>query len=179
MEEVAQKVRSAGYIIDPETLADALTASRQGYRWELSSRFNDPVIAQKVGQIWLDSSVAALEELRLNSIKGLKDFLLQQSIETCFSQSVVIDPVSGFCTAEDFSAIQESIQGSGDNAKKQTLLSFLQISRISFQVTQVPALPVKPIQHQVNLTTFAGAIAGLIISIILFLLGFPRSRSTG
>lgn len=179
MDELTHQVRSAGFLDDPKQLEKSISLSRQGYRWELSSRFNDPAKAQKVNQIWVDASVTALERMRNNSINGLRKYLLQQSMETCFTQSVIVDPASDYCSSEELKSLQSNIQETTSDENKEDLLSSLLISSVSFQVTQKPSLPLTPVQKQANLSTFAGAMIGLLISISMFLLGFPKSMSTG
>lgn len=172
---VTEGVRS-GLATDDETMRAGLTASRQGYRWELSSRFGDPLIAQEANQLWLDVAVEGLETFRQDSISALVQLTAQTELEACFAQSVILEPASPYCNVE---ALQKLQQQAGDfytEVEGNSLLSRLLASRISFQVTHEPDLPVSPIHYGRNISTLAGALAGLLLAIILLITGYPRKK---
>lgn len=178
MDEVIRKLTSEGITIQKDGLSDALALSRQGYRWELSSRFTDAVKAQKINQAWLGSAMIALEEMQLNSTRGLQEYLLQQSMETCFSQAVVLDPVSGYCSALELDELTKSI-GNNSTEEGESLINSLHMSGLSFRVTQSPEVASKPVRLQANSLALSGALTGLILAVLFFQLGFPKTKKQG
>lgn len=178
MRSTAAAVAGEGLIINKDNLT-GLTASRQGYRWELSSRFDDPQKSQRINQLWLDASLNALQAFRQDSITALSQIAAQAEVESCFQQAVSLEPVSPYCSLEQMRALLASLEGSSDVTSPDSLLSRLLASRISFQVTRAADLPVKPIHYNANITTLAGAIVGLLAAIILFILGYPRFQPAG
>ncbi len=176
--EVTDKVKvelaRTGFEIGDGELEDSLSLSRQGYRWELSSRFSDPKHAQRVNEIWLETGTQALTELKQDSLNGVQAYLVQQSIETCFSQAVVVEPVSAFCTAQELEELTQKVASSG-SAEDKSLLDSLNLSGLSFQVTRLPDLPVTPVRRQSSLLVLSGAMIGLLASIMFFLPGLPKT----
>ena len=179
IEQTSTAALDQGLLANPEDVASGLVASRQGYRWQLSSRFHEPQTAQKVNQLWLESSLMALEKLRQQSITALAQVNAQSEVEACFQQAVSLEPVSPYCTLEKMRTLIASEEGSNDEALSATLLNRLLISRISFQVTQEAGLPVQPSHYGANITTLAGILVGLLAALILFLLGYPRIHRAG
>lgn len=174
---IAEGVK-AGLAGDADQMRSSLFASRQGFRWELSSRFPDPQIAESANRLWLETAIGELEEFRLNSIIALAEFNTQVGIENCFQQAVVIEPVSAYCDAAEFQALRDQIRSLETNGVNKSLLSRLLASRISFQVTQEPDLPAKPVHLGWNISIFAGVILGLLVAIALFIFGIPTYRKT-
>ena len=175
---VLSQAEEEGIVAHGQLSREDLAGSRQGYRWELSVRCPDALVAQKLTRLWLDHALLALENIRQDSINAVAEFAAQEAVGACFSQAVVLEPSSAFCTVEDMQALQEHISALPQSAENESLLSRLLLSRISYQVTREPELPVTPVRLGGNLSTFAGALAGLIIGILLLVLGFPRQRST-
>ena len=158
------------------TLAEALaglSASRQGYRWEMSSRSHDPRLAQQLNQLWLDASMEALDQFRRDSLIALKQLNAQAEVEACFQQSVSLEPVSPYCTVEEMQALIRDLQNSEDIARSGSLSAGLLASRISFQVTRAPNLPSQPVHFNRKSTVMAGMAIGLIAVVSLFLVGLP------
>lgn len=176
---VVEDAASAGIDLDEATLLNGLTKSRQGFRWELSSRFHDPYLAQQINRIWLAAAMEGLEELRLTGIQGLDELAYQHAIESCFSQAVVVEPSSTYCDAENLQQLHADIADGTKNEADETLLTKLLISRLSFEVTQDPGFSQEPVRLRTNLTTLAGCAAGLTAAIILFLLGYSKNRQQG
>ena len=178
MDHVIAEGVKTGLASDADQMRSSLFASRQGFRWELSSRFPDPQIAETVNRLWLETAIGELEEFRLNSILSLAEFNTQVGIENCFQQAVIVEPVSAYCDAAEFQALRDQIRSLETNGVKKSLLSRLLASRISFQVTQEPDLPVKPVHLGWNISVFAGVILGLLVAIALLIFGVPTRRKT-
>ncbi len=178
MDDVIAEGVNLGLAANADQMRSSLFASRQGFRWELSSRFPDPQLAESANRLWLEAAVAELDEFRLNSIIALAEFNTQVGIENCFQQAVVIEPVSAYCDAAEFQALRDQIRTLESDGVKKSLLSRLLASRISFQVTQEPDLPEKPVHLGWNISVFAGVLLGLLVAIALLIFGLPKQRKT-
>lgn len=179
MNQVFQASAGGDLALDTDEIRVGLTASRQGYHWELSSRFNDPLDAQAVNRLWLNAALQQLLVFRSESIKALAELNAQVGIENCFAQSVVLDPAAPFCNTQELEILRQHLEGFGDGAITTDLLSRLLASRISFEVTGEPGLPSHPIHLGRNLSTLAGAVIGLLLSLTILVTGYPRSKSPG
>jgi len=182
-DEVIQATSTAavtlGLFTNPNEVTRGMTASRQGYRWQLSTRFHDARASQKVNQLWLDSSMRALENLRQQSIKALAQVNTEAQVQACFQQSVVLEPVSSYCTVDEIRALLTQSESTNNATSSLSLLNRLLISRISFQATREAELPDQPVHIGLNTATLAGAAIGLLTAIILFVLGYPRVLRAG
>ncbi len=178
MDQVAEVISSRGLAADPIDLSNHLSLSRQGYRWQLSSRYTDPILAQAVNQAWTDSALAALKNLKQDALKGLQEYLLQGQVETCISQAVALDPVVAACSLDELRELQETIVES-DPGQNDSLINSLHLSSTSYELTQAANLPGKPVRYNVNSLVLAGLFLGLLAGVIFFLAGFPKGRSQG
>ena len=173
LNNTAAAAEKDGLVAARDKALAGLTASRQGYRWELNSRFNDPQTAQRLNQIWLAASAEALEQFRQDSITALMQFKAQAEVEACFQQAVHLEPVSPYCTIEEMRRLLAEVEGSAEVSDGNQMLSRLLASRISYQVTREASLPTHPVHYGVNTAVLAGALIGLLAAIILFVMGFP------
>lgn len=167
MNPVITQGLNSGVETSAQKMRAALSASRQGFRWELSTRLSDPVAAQAANQLWLDAAIQALEQFRLDSIVSLAEINAQAGLENCFQQAVVVDPVSAYCSAAEFESLRVQINSIESDFTKGSLLTRLLASRLSFQVTQQPDLPLEPVHLGKNTSTLAGVLLGLLAAIIL------------
>lgn len=177
MAEVTSAAVEAGYAPTVEALSGSLTASRQGYRWELSSRAADPATALGLNRLWLDAAIDALERYRMDSILALAEFNIQVEVENCFQQAVVVEPVSTYCSAKDFQALRDHVNALESSPESATLLTRLLASRISFQVTRQPELPAEPVHLGRGISVAAGVMLGLLAAVLLLVLGLPRRHT--
>lgn len=179
IDKVLEEADAAGIDLNSEAIKAGLTKSRQGYRWVLSSRFQDPDLSMQINQIWLSAAIAALEDLKQSSLQALDQLAYQHAVESCFSQAVVLEPSSSYCTVENLNQLRLDINENYQGESDRTTLNQLQISKISFEAVQTSSVPEKPVLYNTNLSTAAGCAAGLILSLILFLSGYPRIHQNG
>ena len=177
MEDVIEMGIQNGLASSAEEMRSIFTASRQGYRWELSARSNDPGVALEANRLWLNLAVSALEQFRMDSLKALAEFNAQAGIENCFQQAVVVEPVSAYCSAADFQALRDQINSFESGTFSNSLSSRLLASRVSFQVTTEPGMPGTPAHMGRNSLTIAGVLLGLLAAVLLLVIGFPRRVS--
>lgn len=179
LNEVDKESIKQGLTSAPEEVLSHLAAFRQGYRWELSSRYDDPITAQAVNRIWMQAALHSLEQLRLDSITAIAELNNQAGIENCFQQAVILDPSSPFCSVEEINQLRSQIDQLDTSLSDRSLLTRLLASRISFQVVKEPDLPSKPAYLGRNLAALAGAGIGLLAALILFLSGTLRVENHG
>jgi len=144
-----------------------LVAVRKGYDWILTARTSDPESAQVLASAWADNAMVALFKM---TQKSLVDFHTQAtllSIENCFSNSVILENATTGCSTEELESL---ITEFGlDDGNYTTLRESILLSNLSFQITTDPTLPSTPILFRQNLNVAAGALIGLILSLVWFL----------
>jgi len=179
MTQVVEAASNDSLAIEEKTLLESLTASRQGYRWVLSSRYSDAQIAQEINRLWLKSAMNELQAFRSDSLAALAEFQAQVGIENCFEQAVILDPVTSFCSAQDMDLLQRQLANLADGSLRADLLTRLLASRISFEVTGEPDLPSRPVHLGRNISTLAGALVGLLLALIVLISSFPFLQDPG
>ncbi|KAF0110965.1 MAG: hypothetical protein FD147_1271 [Chloroflexi bacterium] len=150
--------------------------ARQGYRWELSVRDIKPVNAQTLNQLWVDSSMEELSRLRERSLDSLHYHTAQLALEKCFSQTVVLDPVSAACSLDQISKIQKVFEQIGGDANSMSLPDSILLSKVSVQVTNEADLPANPVLFKQNINMFIGVVFGLILSLGIMALWNPIAK---
>ena len=179
MDQVIDTATKELLTADEKALQTGLTASRQGFRWALSSRFSDPQVAQAVNRLWLNAAMQQLQAFRSDSLAALIEINAQVGIESCFEQAVVLEPVTPFCSAEEMDALRQELENLANGSLKADLLTRLIASRVSFEVTSEPNLPSQPVHLGRNISTLAGAMIGLLLALIVLVAGFPRVKDPG
>ncbi len=168
--QLKQIASDSGVNVDDEMIGERFTKARQGYRWELSVRANDPQTAQKLTQIWVDTAGQQLAQMRERSLDSLKFHAAELALQNCFSQMVVLEPASGGCSLENLSEIRQALNSSHSESGMDSTTSAILLSRISTEITDNASLPVNPSVYKTNLVTLAGAVCGLLAGLVVLLL---------
>jgi len=179
MTQVVEAASNDNLAVEEKTLLAGLTASRQGFRWALSSRYSDAQVAQEVNRLWLKAAMNELQAFRSDSLAALAEFHAQVGIENCFEQSVVLDPATPYCSAQDMDLLQRQLENLADGSLRADLLTRLLASRVSFEVTGEPDLPSRPVHLGRNISTLAGAMVGMLLALIVLITGFPFLKDPG
>jgi hypothetical protein len=176
LDRVKELAASRNISLSDHQIQENFTKSRQGYRWELTVRDSDPIMAQTLTQIWVESADEGLSELRENTLKSLMVQSAQQSLQNCFSQIVVVDPASAYCSVENISSLRQALSETESSQELYSLPDAILLSKVSTAISDNAYLPTSPVIYKRNLTTFAGAFCGLIAGLGIFMFGKPRSK---
>ncbi len=149
-----------------------LVAMRKGYDWILTARSSDPLAAQVLASGWAENAMVALFKMNQQALEDFHTQTTLLSIESCFSESVVVENAPAGCSTEELTRLMtnfESEDGGGYSNLRESIL----LSNLSFQVTTEPTLPSTPILFRQNLNVAAGALIGLILGLGWF---FARDK---
>lgn len=171
MKVVKQKAADQGISVTDETIKERFTKSRQGYRWELTVRDTNPQTAQTLTQIWVDAADEALAAFHARSQEILAMRSAQLALQACFSQSVVVDPASAYCSTENLATIRDVLAQTSSPEKISNLEDAILLSSVSTEVTDNAYLPGSPVLLKQNLSTLAGCICGLLIGLGFLIFG--------
>lgn len=161
-------------IVDAETIRTKFTKARQGYRWELTVRDENPEIAQRLTQLWTDAADIELKALREFSLDALHFQTSQLAVENCFSQLVVLAPASGNCASDDVSTIRSVFEENAVGENAPSLTESVLLSKISTEVTDSAYLPANPVIFKQNINTLVGVAAGLLVGLAGFMFWKPK-----
>lgn len=173
VELVLQQAEDSGLSLTKGSMLEAFSKSRQGYRWELSVRASTPEQARSLAQMWVETSAQVLEAYRIDSLESLMLQSAMLSLQNCFSQAVVTDPASSWCSIENLPAIRSALSEASSLEGKGTYPSALMLSKISTAVTSQASLPGRPVHFGQNLATMAGAFCGLLIGLAILFYAKP------
>ncbi len=176
LEIVKEQAQSAGISLTDEQIASSFTKSRQGYRWELTVRDHDPKRAQTLAQIWVDAADRGLAQMRQDTFDRLLLLSAQMALQDCFSQSVVVDPASSYCSIENLSEIRATLAEVSQNGNADSFPNSILLSKITTEISDNAYLPSQPVILKQNLSAFAGVFCGLLVALAILFLG-KSSRS--
>jgi len=162
---VLRQAANSGISLTRESTFEAFSKSRQGYRWVLSVRASSPELAQSLAQIWVDSAAQVLQAYRLDSMESLMLQSAMLALQNCFSQAVVTDPASAWCSTENLPAIRSALSEASALEGEGTYSSALMMSKISTTVADQASLPAAPALFGQNTITLAGAFCGLLLGL--------------
>lgn len=164
-EAVIQKADEQGISLTIEDIKEHFTKARQGYRWELTVRNSDPQAAQTLTQLWVEESDNALAEFRQKSLDMLEYQSAQIALQNCFSQTVVLDPVSASCSLENIAELRSTISETSIQEKGNSMPNAILLSKISTEITDNAYLPGSPITLKQNYCVVAGCFCGLLVGL--------------
>lgn len=165
MDVVKKNAADKGISVTDEMIKERFTKSRQGYRWELTVRDSDPKTAQTLTQIWVDAADEALAVFHARSQEILAMRSAQLALQTCFSQSVVVDPASAYCSTENLATLRDVLAQTSSSEKLSNLEDAILLSSVSTVVTDDAYLPGSPVLLKQNLSTLAGSLCGLLVGL--------------
>jgi hypothetical protein len=157
-DSVKQLAAEIDITITDETLKTAFTKARQGYRWELTVRDSNPETAQTLTQLWVETADKALADFRERNLDTLKYQSAELAIQNCFSQIVVIEPASAYCSLGNLTEIRNDLEETSTQVKVDSLSNAILLSKISSEITDNAYLPGSPTVFKRNILALAGCI---------------------
>jgi len=171
MEGVKEKAAALGLAVTDEMIKERFTKSRQGYRWELTVRDNDPQTAQTLTQIWVEAADEALNIFQAKSQETLMMLSAQLALQNCFSQTVIVEPAAGYCSTENLSTLREVLAKTTTSDNLSNMQDAILLSNISTEITEEAYLPGSPVLFNMNVSTLAGSLCGLLVGLGLLIFG--------
>lgn len=171
MDAVIEKAAGLGIMLNDEIINVRFTKARQGYRWDLTVRDNDPKTAQTLTQIWVDEADEALTQFHIKTQEILAMRSAQLALQNCFSQTVIVEPASGYCSTENLASIREVLAQTSSIEKLTNLQGAILLSNISTEITNDAYLPTSPVLLKMNISTLAGSFCGLLIGLGFLIFG--------
>jgi hypothetical protein len=168
---VKQKAAALNIPVSDDVIKNRFTKSRQGYRWELTVRDNDPQKAQKLTQIWVDAADEELAKFQAKSQAILQMRSAQLALQNCFSQSVVVEPASAYCSIKNMETLRDVLSETATSKKLSNLQNAILLSNISTEKTDDAYLPDSPVLLKRNLSTLAGCFCGLLVGLGFLIFG--------
>jgi hypothetical protein len=170
-ELVKEQASSLGLTVTDDGIKERFTKSRQGYRWELTVRDTNPEVAQTLTQLWVVNAGNALAGFHEETLDAVKYHSAEISLQNCFSQIVVVEPASAYCSMENLDEIRDALKVTTTETDLSTFPDSLLLSKISTEISDNAYLPSSPIEFKRNYMVLAGAMCGLLIGLLIFIFG--------
>lgn len=171
---VKQQAAEMDITLSDEDITTRFSKARQGYRWELTVRDSNPETAQALAQLWVETADQALAEFRERSLDALKYQSAALALQNCFSQIVVLEPASAYCSLNNLSEIRDDLEENSTQVEIDSLPNSILLSKISSEITDNAYLPTSPTVFKRNIMALAGCLCGLLIGIGFFIFGKPK-----
>lgn len=169
--EVQENAKALELSLTDQAIEERFTKARQGYRWELTVRDSDPKTAQTLTQIWVEAAEGALARFHAKSQEILAVNSAQLALQNCFSQSVVVEPASAYCSVDNIATIREILAENSVTEDYAAMPDAIVLSKISTEITDNANLPDSPVMLKRNLTMLIGSICGLLVGLGFLMLG--------
>jgi hypothetical protein len=114
--------------------------------------------------------------MRQDTLDRLLLLSAQMALQDCFSQSVVVDPASSYCSIENLQAIRSGLADVSQNGDEVSFPNAILLSKITTEISDNAYLPSQPVILKQNLSAIAGLFCGLLVALAILFLGKP-SRS--
>ncbi len=169
--QAKEQAASRDISLTDQQIEERFTLARQGYRWELTVRDQDPALAQTLTQIWLEAADSALADFHTQTLETVAYHTAEIALQNCFSQMVVVEPASAYCSPENIDTIREMLASNPAADSQVSQPNAILLSKISTEITDNAYLPTNPEIFKRNFTTLAGAIAGLLVALGILIFG--------
>ncbi len=184
--QVDQAMRGIGYVITSDEVIESVvdevilhqsdysriqfekesTLDREEFKWTLRYRSSDPVLAEKVAIIWVDTSNSIIQDGLIHAQVVDSETELLWGLEDCLERSTGqfgTAELCGFGGSQD--VVNEIVQLSQLIHEEKTQTRGL-FAPLTIQIVRQPRYPDSPVRHQKSLLTAAGIVAGLVLSIL-------------
>ena len=159
-----------------EEINDSLWLDRKDTRWVLRVRASDPQTALRINEIWTQAAMDSLSDMKENALVAASFQQKLDSLVSCFEQSVIMEPIPAECQPQNYSELRNAINEL-TAAQPSVIYDSLILSHTSFTVTTQSTNPNSPVSFSRNLLVLAGGFLGLIISLVLFTLDWPKQKN--
>jgi hypothetical protein len=178
--DVKEKVLAAasadGVVLTRDALEKAFSADRQDTRWVMRVRAPSAEEAQQLNSYWVSAAMDALTTMKEKTASSLVMQQYLNSLADCFGQSVVVEPSSASCSAQNVDSLRDEMAAAAEQAGNSNFYTTLIISHTSFEMTTSPTLPSSPVMNARGFLVIAGALIGLIAALILFICDWPKVK---
>jgi hypothetical protein len=169
LQEIPDNTREFRGWNDPDDLRNALRLDRRMSEWALVALDEDPQLAAYMAQIWAEVSLTELAEYSKHAWRAVA-LMGNEKFELECERVPGADPSKGeleiICAVLPIDLDEEALNGS---LQTEIELSHGILPDIQYELLQAATPPDKPILWGRGTLVLAGALAGLIVAIIIIL----------
>jgi hypothetical protein len=173
VEKVNAQLQGEGIALEYPDPRRSAVIERSVNVWVLRVRHSDPLIAERIANIWSDQGHAVLMDSYQHAIQAQQLGQYVQALENCLAKSSVSEPVHGFCNRYRFAEIQEDLHDAGRALYDERIASQELFSGLVLGSADKAVVSPAPVLYGRNQIILAGSLLGLILGVLLNQLNFP------
>lgn len=140
---------------------------RRNYQWIVRVRFTDAQVAAELANLWAEQGYAQLMEAQKHTEQAESLRRSMEGLESCLQNMAVVEPASTQCAWPSQAEVQRELQSLGQRHLQEKQASRGLIPALTFSMGEKALPNPQPVVYDRNTLILAGAILGLVISIIL------------
>ena len=173
---VTNQAGSEGINKSLEDLRAQISIERKFSLWTLRVRDEDPQVAFRLAQIWMEQGQALLLESYQHAVQADMLDRYIQSQTYCFERLGANQPIDGPCNSANFTTIQANLRDAGAALYQERTASRGLFAGLTLGPFNPPEAAAQPVTFGRSQFVFLGGMLGLIIGILVIEIGVPWYR---
>lgn len=161
----AARAQAQGIQVTPDDLASAIAIENKEYIYSLQIRNQNPQIAAKLANLWVEEANAQLTEARAAAMKARDYQRYLTTLETCLARSSSSQPGNSLCSTISLADLQQQMQATYAALQPELAASLGLNPSLSFHVKSQASVPSRPALFGQNRLALAGGIIGFLLGI--------------
>jgi len=167
LEKTLQEANTQQIPIQELTYGKNVSLERRRSWINMLLRDSDPLVASEVGNLWAETSYAALAESYEHALQAqvLREYLA--TLNTCLQSSSAGQATPNICGAGTLEEIEQQAQAVEDELYQEVLASNGIIPGLVFDLSQRAQVPESPVAYRTSLLIMAGALIGFVLGVLI------------
>ncbi|MEA4906566.1 MAG: hypothetical protein GYA17_21345 [Chloroflexi bacterium] len=174
LQEVAAAAGQAGIPLDLAQLEVMTSLERQNYLYLLRVRSDDPQAAAEVANLWVEQAVRDLTTAYDHAVRADGLLRYMDALQSCLEHMAAAGPVEAQCSRTGLAEILADLDATGRQATAEKLAARGLHPAVTFSLAQTAGVPAQPVLYSRGQMVLAGALVGLLVSLVLVYIDFPR-----
>jgi len=178
-DEVIQDAITRLQNVDMEAFRDKLKLERKNNQWLLKVIAADPSQAAEFANVWADAAFSELEMVREHATKAEYYQRYLDSLASCLEESASFEPAQAICSLNNLDHLSKELEMTGKLVDSEKMASRGIMPAVSFTISQKAVVPIEPVRNNRGQVMLSSAMAGFLISLLMFWLLPSRDDHTG
>lgn len=178
-DEVIQDAITRLQNVDIEAFRDKLKLERKNNQWLLKVIAADPSQAAEFANVWADAAFSELEMVREHATKAEYYQRYLDSLASCLEETASFEPAQAICSLKNLDHLSQELEITGKLVDSEKIASRGIMPAVSFTISQKAVVPIEPVRNNRGQVMLSSAMAGFLISLLMFWLLPSRDDHTG
>ena len=178
-DEVIQDAITKLQFVDEEDFREKIKLERKNNQWLLKVIATDPYQAAIFANAWVEAAFYELEMVREHATKAEYYQRYLDSLASCLEETASFEPAQAFCSLNNLDQLSWELEITGKLVDSEKMASRGIMPAVSFTISQTAVVPNEPVRNNRGQTMLSSALAGFLISLLMFWLLPSRGDHTG